>query len=170
MMRINLAQTLDREALAPMPEEVIATIKILESAGVNTLPGKNKAELDAWCRELGPHLGPGLRIFAAEFETGTKPVPGDWIRLEAHKACIDLHICLEGQERMAVGPQGQFSQREPYNEADDVEFGICAISSCQDLGVLDALVLMPEDGHMPKFSPQKPALVRKLVVKIPINT
>ena len=165
MKHLRLGQGLDQQDVQDLPGLVGQALFSLEKAGLASILDKDLGRVKDWCSALV--LPSGVRVVALEFDSSGAPKVGDSLRLEAHRVNIDIHICLGGMERIAVGPTQKLEMREDYDKDNDVEFGQVKVTQVFDLGALDALILNPEDAHMPKFSPKGSGLVKKLVVKVP---
>ena len=88
--------------------------------------------------------------------------------LEAHRAYIDIHVLLQGRERIgwkAIEACGTPSS--PYNEADDYLLVDEPADAYVDLRPGDFAIVYPEDAHAPIIGSEP---IRKLVVKVLIDT
>jgi YhcH/YjgK/YiaL family protein len=88
---------------------------------------------------------------------------------ESHKAYIDVQVIVEGEERIEVAEISKLSLVEDKTpEKDVIIYGPFEGASVLRLGAGEASVLFPVDGHMPSLAIATPALVRKIVVKVPV--
>ncbi len=111
-----------------------------------------------------PRLPLGWNLIRTEYETG------DWDgRLESHRRCIDLHVVLEGRERMAVAETDGLSPLGPYSVEEDVQFFAAERAEFIEMGKGDFLVLDAGEAHMPRLAAGAPGRILKLVLKIPVN-
>lgn len=90
-------------------------------------------------------------------------VPAEKQPLEAHKDYLDIHILLEGKERIgwkAIEDCGTPSK--PYDKEGDYMLFDQPATAYVDLEVGQFLIVYPEDAHAPLIGEGK---VRKLIVK-----
>ncbi len=84
--------------------------------------------------------------------------------LEAHRAYIDVHILLEGAERIGwKALEDVTDERQPYAEEGDCALYGDAPSTYVDLKPGEILIVYPEDPHAPLIGEGK---IRKLVAKV----
>ncbi|MCE5315422.1 MAG: YhcH/YjgK/YiaL family protein [Armatimonadota bacterium] len=111
---------------------------------------------------LGRYEIDGDNCFAMVQEYQTKPEEnGVW---EAHKRYIDIQYVASGVENIGYTNIDNLTVSRDYDETADVMF----LRGCGDLIELKAgsfAILAPQDAHMPQIAVQKPALVKKVVVK-----
>jgi len=87
---------------------------------------------------------------------------------EAHRKMIDLQFMIRGRELMGYADISKLKMEE-YHEGDDY----CLGEGDGDWLRLDEqyfMILFPQDGHMPSIAVGGPEKVRKVVVKIPMET
>jgi YhcH/YjgK/YiaL family protein len=88
---------------------------------------------------------------------------------ESHKQYIDVQVIVEGEEFIEVADIARLSIKEDRTPAKDViVYHMAENASVLCLGAGDATVLFPVDGHMPTVAIKAPAVVRKIVVKVPV--
>jgi YhcH/YjgK/YiaL family protein len=98
----------------------------------------------------------------------TKPrAQGRW---ETHRICIDVQAVAEGEEFMEAADAAALSLHEDLTPGKDVIFyrpfdG----GSTLRLGTGGVAVFFPADGHKGGIAVHAPALVRKIVVKVPVG-
>lgn len=112
-------------------------------------------------------LGGGA--FALEQAYQTKPRTEAFF--ESHKQYIDVQVVVEGAEFIEVADVAQLKVKEDKTPAKDViiyEMAAPGAASAVRLATGEAAVLFPVDGHMPTVAIQAPALMRKIVVKVPV--
>lgn len=109
-------------------------------------------------------LGDGLFVSVEEVTTHE---PDDKL-FESHRRFVDLQMTLKGQEIMGWAPLSHLEATGPWSDKDDIGFfrgeGFF-IEATRGRCVL----FFPEDGHQPCVAPGKPSLVKKLVIKIPVE-
>ena len=112
---------------------------------------------------VGEHdLGHGVRVGVSEYFTKESRDGG----LECHRRFIDIQIVVTGRERIGVRHREGCSASD-YDEARDFQ----ALAGDSDLLTLEPgsfMVFLPDDAHMPQLADGEPALVRKIVVKVPV--
>lgn len=89
--------------------------------------------------------------------------------LETHRNYIDIHVTLDGAERIDWFPREALQIKTPYDNTKDAEFyhrpGKAPIQIANHPGAF--LVLFPEDAHMPQLTLGKtPTNVKKVVLKL----
>lgn len=90
---------------------------------------------------------------------------------ESHKQYIDVQVILEGSEFIEVSDVTKLKLTEDRTPAKDLlvyEMAAVGAVSPVRLDAGDAAVLFPVDGHMPGLAVASSALVRKIVVKVPV--
>jgi len=90
---------------------------------------------------------------------------------ESHKKFIDVQVIVEGEEFIEVADITRLSVKEDKTPAKDVviyHMADAASTTALRLGAGEATVLFPADGHMPTVAIKAPALIRKIVVKVPV--
>ena len=88
---------------------------------------------------------------------------------ESHKQYIDVQVIVEGEEFIEVADIAKLSVKEDKTPAKDVIiYHMSDNATALRLGTGEAAVLFPVDGHMPTVAIKAPALVRKIVVKVPV--
>ena len=152
-----------------LPPLVARTVRQLARLGIERLRDQDEAAIRVWCESAQSAMPPGVRLLPVVALTKAVVRAGDTVRLEFHRAHIDLHVCLGGVERLAVAPLESLDVNEPWQADQDVGFGLAKVTGAVDLLSCESVVLLPDDAHMPLFSPRAPAPVRKLVVKIPVE-
>ena len=87
---------------------------------------------------------------------------------EAHRKMIDLQFMVRGQELMGYADIVRLKMEE-YHDADDY----CLGEGDGDWLRLDTryfMILFPWDGHMPSIAIAESQKIKKVVVKIPVET
>ena len=87
---------------------------------------------------------------------------------EAHRKMIDLQFMVRGQELIGYADIARLKMGE-YHANDDY----CLGEGDGEWFRLDAqyfIILFSQDGHMPSIAVAEPQKVRKVVVKIPVDT
>lgn len=137
------------------------------------LPGL--AEALAWLRAFDPalpdgrHAIDGDRVFAlvSSYATG----PSTEKRFEAHRRHADVQWIATGAERILYLPTDGLAVAEPYSDETDVLFfEEPKVSSSLLLNPGDAALFFPEDAHKPGCMAGARHDVRKVVVKIRLDS
>jgi YhcH/YjgK/YiaL family protein len=91
-------------------------------------------------------------------------------RWETHRAHIDVQTVVEGEEFLEVADAARLVLEEDLTPAKDVVFyrPFSAGSALRLSGGATA-VFFPVDAHLGGLVVQAPALVRKVVVKVPVS-
>ena len=116
----------------------------------------------------GEHVVRARRIIARVHTGQTTPRAN--AMLESHRAHVDVHVVLEGEDALIVWPASRLQIRTPYNQAQDVVF----YDPPAEGGVPFTLrpgsfaVLFPQDAHMTQIANGAPARIKKLVMKISV--
>jgi len=88
---------------------------------------------------------------------------------ESHKKFIDVQVIFEGEEFIEVADVAKLTVKEDQTPTKDfISYQMTDNSSAVRLSAGEASVLFPVDGHMPAVSIKGSALVRKIVVKVPV--
>lgn len=107
--------------------------------------------------------GESLFVNIVEYETKAR----ENCIWEAHKAYLDLHLMLDGQETIDVGFVSRMEQAPYQEETDYVPLEgekDCAVR----LSAGSFLVCYPEDGHRTGVQIESPARIKKAIFKIRI--
>lgn len=85
-------------------------------------------------------------------------------RLEVHRRYTDVHILLEGNERIGWAPTEELSHiSTPYDEEGDFMFYSDSAASWVDLTPGQIFIAFPEDAHAPIIGKGK---IRKAIAKL----
>lgn len=107
----------------------------------------------------------GDRLFINNVDAAL--VAADTQPLEAHRRYIDIHVVLEGEERMGWKPlEAVTDERQPYDAAADCALYGDAPTSWATLRAGQLAIVFPEDPHAPLVGEGR---VRKLIGKILIE-
>lgn len=111
-------------------------------------------------------LGGGAFALAQVYTT---KAPRETGFFESHLAYVDVQAIIEGEEIIEIADVADLKVKENRTPAKDV-----IIYDMHDNGAKvrlhagEAAVLDPADGHMPCIAIKEPALVRKVVIKVPV--
>ena len=90
---------------------------------------------------------------------------------EAHIKYADVQFLLASSEDIRCCPIEFLEPAGDYDEASDFRFYVAQPGSgfALRLGAGYFAVLFPDDGHMPGLAVDKPGVVKKVVVKVPMG-
>ena len=113
----------------------------------------------------------GSHNFAIVQSYTTKPPEkGRW---EAHRKYADIQLMLTGSERMGVAPIERMKVEQAYDGERDLEFftvnGGGGSTQIVTIEQGSFAIFLPHDVHMPTLMIEKPAAVRKVVVKVRLD-
>lgn len=113
-------------------------------------------------------LGDGLFVIEQAYET---KVRADGF-FESHRKFIDVQIVFEGDELMEVADVAHMQVRQPYNpDRDLIVYEDSSEASHLRMKSGDGAIFFPADVHMPSLRVRaEPVLVRKAVVKVPVES
>jgi biofilm protein TabA len=108
-------------------------------------------------------------VFAIEQVYDTRPRAEGFF--ESHRKHIDVQVIVDGEELIEVVDAAHIQVREAYNpERDLITYHDSETASHLKLLGGDVAVFFPVDVHMPTLRLRdRPVLVRKTVVKIPVD-
>ena len=97
--------------------------------------------------------------------TTKPPEQGRW---EAHRHHADIQFIVRGVEQMAVTPLPGMKLLPPYDPQKDVEFYAGGATAGEFFTVSAGrfALFLPHDVHMPSLMLERPAEVKKVVVKV----
>jgi biofilm protein TabA len=124
------------------------------------------AETDLAGLAPGTHELDGRRLFALVSDyTPKPPAEGRW---EAHRRYLDLQYVVSGVERMGVAPIERVAAGD--YDADRDMLRLAGAGDFLTFGAGQFMILWPGDAHMPGVDAGVPGPVRKVVVKIAIES
>ena len=90
---------------------------------------------------------------------------------ESHRKFIDIQVIVAGEELIEVADIAKLPVTQPFDaDSDVIIYGNYSATSVLRLAAGDAAVFRPQDGHMPNLRVgHEPTLVRKVVVKVPVE-
>ena len=131
-------------------------------------------ELVAFIRKASADLPNGEHplshgIIARVFSLDTKPRSS--CPLESHRACVDVHAVLSGDDLISVWPVPALTPTADYDATRDVRFYDPPTTTPMSFSLKPGgfAVLFPQDAHMTLIAPGLPAPIKKLVVKVPVS-
>jgi biofilm protein TabA len=106
--------------------------------------------------------------FALEQAYMPKPRPEGFF--ESHRKYIDVQVIVQGEELMEVEDLSRLMVTHAYNpDRDLIKYADTRDASVLKMRAGDVAIFFPEDGHMPSLHWRGPDLVRKTVVKVPVE-
>jgi YhcH/YjgK/YiaL family protein len=90
---------------------------------------------------------------------------------ESHRRYVDIQVVVDGEEWLEVAEVGGLAVRTPYEaDRDLIAYEDRDGASLLHLRAGEAAVFFAADGHMPGLAgPAAPAVVRKTVLKVPVD-
>lgn len=129
-----------------------------------------RALLDGLAAEKMERVELGGGVFALPQACMTQPAGVPTVpKWESHKAYIDVQAVIVGEEIMELSDVTKLAVSEDLTPGKDVLFyaGFTKHSTLR-VNAGEVAVFFPIDGHRPLVAPATPALVRKVVVKVPV--
>lgn len=107
-------------------------------------------------------------IFAYEQVAMTQEI--DKCFIESHKKYVDFQLLLDGVEEMGYVDIDKLKIDSPYSEDKDlITYEMRNKVSKFVLETADLAIFFPEDGHIGLSMHKKESLIRKAVVKVPVE-
>lgn len=91
------------------------------------------------------------------------------IKLEGHIKYIDIQYIFEGEEQILLASKADIIKDDAYNDEKDLYFPEVKKYAAIQLKAEDGAVLFPEDLHGPGYCIDKPANVKKIVIKVRVD-
>ena len=110
---------------------------------------------------MGKTVVDGEKVYVNRFdyETGPRGIT------EAHFDYIDIHVVMEGEEKIGVADVSDLTENNRNEEEDFLGFEGPFRSICT-MGPGDFLIVFPEDAHSPKLVSAAACKVKKVVMKV----
>lgn len=110
-------------------------------------------------------LGSGMLCIVAEYRTAA----AEDCLLETHRQFVDVHITIEGDERIGIVPRARCEPSGRYDEEKDCQIQNGSVSPLHMPPGMFA-VFFPDDAHMSGLPVVMPGeSVRKLIFKLPVS-
>ena len=110
-------------------------------------------------------LGKGMVAIDAAYMSKARPD----VFFETHRKYIDVQAVLEGEESMEIADRSRLTLDVAYDaERDLIKYKDFAGTSVLRAREGEIMVFFPVDGHM-SHAVVQPVLVRKSVVKVPVD-
>ena len=133
-------------------------------APLNRIVAEVVQSVERWLHApLGKQEVDGLTLFCLVSEDLTEPVADR--RGEFHEQYLDIQLLLRGEEWIGVGPHA-YSRDGADHPHPDLWFVDDEQTSYLALQPGDFAIFWPGELHRPLCTPQPPARVKKLVVKV----
>lgn len=90
--------------------------------------------------------------------------------MEAHELFVDVQCLISGEEKIFYTAKEGLGIQRPYNENGDAalyDFADASIPVCYKAG--EAVVLYPEEAHLPNRAAGEPMKIKKAILKIAIS-
>ncbi len=113
----------------------------------------------------------GAAVYALVQEFETVPAAAE-IDFEAHRLYLDIQYVVSGEELMGWAPLSELTGAGAYNPAKDVLHGMFPAAAMTPVRVKagQAAVFFPQDAHAPKLAGDRPGWVKKIVVKVAVQS
>jgi len=132
------------------------------SKAFNFLRNADLLNLDAGKYEIE---GTNIYALVDNYFTRSKE-EGMW---EAHRRYIDIQFVVKNKEQIGYANLKQMQNCTTYDQAKDILF-FKGMGSYFIIPAGTFVILTPQDVHMPGIAIEKPQPVKKIVLKILINT
>ena len=86
---------------------------------------------------------------------------------EAHRKYIDIQFVISGEELQGYAPLSSLKIKDAYDQEKDAAL-YDGTGSIFKLSSGSFVIYFPNDGHKPNLMIDKPAALKKIVVKIPV--
>ena len=123
------------------------------------------ASADLTKLEMGRNEVDGDNVFINRFDYTT--MPEEQAAWEGHKYYADIHVVLEGEERIGVTDAAALTAGD-YDEAGDFIHYEGPVDAWVTMRPGDILIVYPEDVHMVKVQRNGPCPVKKAVFKVKV--
>ena len=90
----------------------------------------------------------------------------DLAPMEAHEQFIDVQMVLAGEEKIYVTAKAPLTVTEPYNAEKDIAFYAWKYAEAVTYAAGEAVVLYPEEAHLPCRAANEPMTIKKAVLKL----
>ena len=90
----------------------------------------------------------------------------DLAPMEAHEQFIDVQMVLAGEEKIYVTPKAPLTVTEPYHAEKDIAFYAWEHAEAVTYAAGEAVVLYPEEAHLPCRAAGEPMTIKKAVLKL----
>ena len=90
----------------------------------------------------------------------------DLAPMEAHEKFIDVQMVLAGEEKIYVTAKAPLTVTEPYHAEKDIAFYAWEHAEAVTYAAGEAVVLYPEEAHLPGRAAGEPMTIKKAVLKL----
>ena len=90
----------------------------------------------------------------------------DLAPMEAHEQYIDVQMVLSGEEKIYVAKKAPLAVVTPYDEGKDVAFYAWQSADSVTYRSGEAVILSPEEAHLPGRAVGEPMTIKKAVLKL----
>lgn len=155
MMVGSLPELAQQCALSP---SIKKALNFLNEAQVQSL-SEGKIDID------------GTRVYAIVQTYMTKP-DTDKVKFEAHCKYIDIQYLVSGKEQMGWAPLDKLMTTVPYDAEKDIRYGVVPPDEATLIRYAagQAVILYPTDAHAPGLSHGDSQTVKKIVVKVAVDS
>lgn len=86
--------------------------------------------------------------------------------MEVHEKFIDVQMVLAGEEKIYVTPKAPLTVTEPYHAEKDIAFYAWEHAEAVTYRSGEAVILYPEEAHLPGRAAGEPMTIKKAVLKL----
>ena len=86
--------------------------------------------------------------------------------MEAHEKFIDVQMVIAGEEKILYTAKSPLTVTEPYNAEHDIAFYAWESAEAVIYRGGEAVVLFPEEAHLPGRAVGEPMTIKKAVLKL----
>lgn len=113
---------------------------------------------------LGKHVIDGDDVFAIVQEYKTLDAAKE--QMESHRKYVDVQYVVNGTELVGLAALNEQKVSKPYDAESDFMLYADEPSFFAELSAGTFMIFFPTDLHMPCIQKEKPAAVKKIVVKV----
>ena len=90
--------------------------------------------------------------------------------MEAHERFLDVQMVLAGEEKIYVTDKAPLAVVTPYDAGKDIAFYAWESAESVTYRSGEAVVLFPEEAHLPGRAVGEPMTIKKAVLKLRVDT
>ncbi len=109
-------------------------------------------------------FGEGCYVNVMRCDTVTELAP-----MEAHEVYIDVQMVLAGEEKIYVTDKASLTVVTPYDAEKDIAFYAWETAEAVTYRSGEAVVLFPEEAHLPCRAVSEPMTIKKAVLKLRVD-
>ncbi len=87
--------------------------------------------------------------------------------MEAHEKYVDIQYLISGDEKIYYTPKAELGIMKPYSEGEDAAlYNFDEKSEAVIYTSGEAIILYPEEAHLPNRAAAEPKTIKKAVIKV----